>query len=60
MIIELLDIACLFVSFFFFFHIFRAMFLKWNVIMYVYWTCDVVTEQLAFIKLIKKLNFYGV
>ena len=34
------------------------MFLEWNVIMYVYWTRDVVTEQIAFIELIKKLNFY--
>ena len=30
------------------------MFLEWNVIMYVYWTRDVVTEQFAFIRLIKK------
>ena len=36
------------------------MFLEWNVIMYVHWTGDVVTEQFAFIKLIKKLNFYDV
>ena len=36
------------------------MFLEWNVIMYVYWTRDVVTEQFAIIKLIKKLNFYDV
>ena len=36
------------------------MFLEWNVIMYVYWTRDVVTEQSAFSKLIKKLNFYDV
>ena len=34
------------------------MFLEWNVIMYVYWTRDVVTEPIAFIELIKKLNFY--
>ena len=36
------------------------MFLEWNVIMYVYGTRDVVTEQFAFIKLVKKLNFYHV
>ena len=36
------------------------MFLESNVIMYVYWSRDVVTEQFAFIKLIKKLNFYDV
>ena len=36
------------------------MFLEWSVIMYVYWTRYVVTEQFAFIKLIKKLNFYDV
>ena len=36
------------------------MFLECNVIMYVYWSRDVVTEQFAFIKLIKKLNFYDV
>ena len=36
------------------------MFLERNVIMYVYWTCDVVTKQFSFIKLIKKLNFYDV
>ena len=34
---------------------FQVMFLEWNVIMYVYWTRDVVTEQFAFIiRLIKK------
>ena len=54
--------CCLFVCYFFFFHIliFQVMFLEWNVIMYVYWTRDVVTEQFALIKLIKTLNFYDV
>ena len=33
------------------------MFLEWNVIMYVYWTRDVVTEEFAFIKLIKNWTF---
>ena len=51
-VIELLDVACSFVSFFYIF--FQVMFLEWNVIMYVYWTRDVVTEQFAFIRLIKK------
>ena len=36
------------------------MFLERNVIMYVYWTRDVVTKQFAIIKLIKKLNSYDV
>jgi len=33
------------------------MFVERNVITYVYWTRDVVTEQFPFIKLLKKLNF---
>ena len=33
-VIELLDVACSFVSFFYIF--FQVMFLEWNVIMYVY------------------------
>ena len=31
-----------------------------EVSVYVYWTRDVVAEQFAFIKLIKKLNFNDV
>ena len=36
------------------------MFLERNVIMYAYWTRDVVADQFPFFKLIKKLNFYDV
>ena len=36
------------------------MFLERNVIMYVYWTRDVIAEQFPFIKLIKKLDFCDV
>ena len=55
-VIELLDVAYSFVSFFFFIF-FQVMFVERNFITYLYWTRDVVTEQFPFIKLIKKLNF---
>lgn len=55
-VIELLDVAYSFVSFFFFIF-FQVMFIERNFITYLYWTRDVVTEQFSFIKLIKKLNF---
>ena len=55
-VIELLDVAYSFVSFFFFIF-FQVMFVERNFITYLYWTRDVVTEQFSFIKLIKKLNF---
>ena len=54
-VIELLDVAYSFVSFFFIF--FQVMFVERNFITYLYWSRDVVTEQFPFIKLLKKLNF---